>query len=209
MLELRVVAEKRSWIRHHIHIQATLVPRGPPLEGESVLDRVDNNTSIHICHYSHSPRCDPALSMGQALIAQNTSLFVPLATILTCVPLRGTPSFPPVWQSFSSIISPMYPSQISAILVPIHRCVDLLVFAAPVPPSLTLVAPVIASSVFPNPIVDSLAYATPIPPNPIADSLAYAAPIPPNPDVNARSPSQYSRPRTRRIGGRCARPWTS
>ena len=46
MLELRVVAEKRSWIRHHIHIQATLVPRGPPLEGESVLDRVDNSTSM-------------------------------------------------------------------------------------------------------------------------------------------------------------------
>ena len=73
----------------------------------------------------------------------------------------------------------MYPSQISAILVPVHRCVDLLVLTAPVPPSLTLVAPVIAS---------------PVPPNPIADSPAYATPIPPNPDVHARSPSQYSRP---------------
>ena len=88
----------------------------------------------------------------------------------------------------------MYPSQISAMLVPIHRCVDLLVLAAPVPPSMTLVAPVIAS---------------PVPPNPIVDSLAYATPIPPNPDVNARSPSQYSCPPTPRIGDRCTRPWTS
>ena len=88
----------------------------------------------------------------------------------------------------------MYPSQISSILVPIHRCVDLLVLTTPVSPSLTLVAPVIAS---------------PVPPNPIADSLAYATPIPPNPAVNSRSPSQYSRRPTPRIGGRCARPWTS
>ena len=46
----------------------------------------------YICHYSHSPRCDRALSIGEALIAQKKSLVVPLATILTCVPLRGTPS---------------------------------------------------------------------------------------------------------------------
>ena len=46
MLALRVVAEKRSWIRHHIHLEATLVPRGPLLEGESALDRVDNITSM-------------------------------------------------------------------------------------------------------------------------------------------------------------------
>ena len=46
MLELRVVAEKRSWIRHHIHIQATLVPRGPLLEGESALLRMDDITSM-------------------------------------------------------------------------------------------------------------------------------------------------------------------
>ena len=113
--------------------------------------------------------------MGPALFARNTGLFVPLATILTCVPPRGTPLSPPVWQSFSSIIPPMNPSQISAILVPIHRCLDLLVLTTPVPPSLTLVAPVIAS---------------PVPPNPIFNSLAYATPIPPSPDVNARSPSQ-------------------
>ena len=46
MLALRVVAEKRSWIRHHIHLKATLVPRGPLLEGESALDRVDNITAM-------------------------------------------------------------------------------------------------------------------------------------------------------------------
>ena len=88
----------------------------------------------------------------------------------------------------------MYSSQISSILVPIHRCVDVLVLTTPVPPILTLVAPVIAS---------------PVPPDPIVDSLAYATPIPPSPDVNSRSPSQNSRPPTPRIGARCARPRTS
>ena len=77
----------------------------------------------------------------------------------------------------SSIITLMYPSPISSILVSIHRCPDLLVLTTPVPLSLTLVAPVIAS---------------PVPPNPIGNSLAYATPIPLYPIVNSRSPSQYS-----------------
>ena len=64
----------------------------------------------------------------------------------------------------------MYSSQISSILVPIHRCLDLLGLTTPVPPSLTLVAPVIASLVPPNPIVDSLAYATPSTPTPVLNT---------------------------------------
>ena len=80
-----------------INLLVRTVPVPPRL---SVVASVVNRFTfvvIHICHYSHSPRCDPALSIGQALVAQNTSLFMPLATIMTCVPLRGTPSFPPVW----------------------------------------------------------------------------------------------------------------
>ena len=77
--------------------------------------------------------------MGQALIAQNTSLVVPLATILTCVPVRGTPSFPPVWQSFSSIVPYLYSSERSPTPVFICGCVNLLVRTVPVPPSLSVV----------------------------------------------------------------------
>ena len=57
----------------------------------------------------------------------------------------------------------MYSSQISSILVPIRRCVDLLVLTTPVPPSLTVFAPVMATPVPSHPIV-TLVLGTPSPP---------------------------------------------
>ena len=116
--------------------------------------------STLLCHYSHEPRCDPALSKGQALFAQNTGLSVPLATILTCVPLRETPSFPPVWQSFSSIVPYMYSSERSPLLISIYRCVNRLVRAVPVPSSLSVVALVVDTPVPPHASV-TLVLATP------------------------------------------------
>ena len=121
--------------------------------------------------------------MAPALFARNTSLLIPLATILTCVPLRGTPSFTPVWQSFSSIVSLMYPSPICSILVPIHRCVKLLVRTVPVPLSLSVVAPVVDTPVSPRP-GGALVLATPFPPNPLVGSLVGATPRTPTPVLN-------------------------
>ena len=77
----------------------------------------------------------------------------------------------------------MYSSERSPTPVSICGCVNLLVCTVPVPPSPTVVAPVVDTPVSPRPSV-ALVLATPFPPNPIVDSLVGATPRTPTRVLN-------------------------
>ena len=91
----------------------------------------------------------------------------------------------PGCQSVISIISYMYVLvlDLPCLCLDLPVCRPAMVRIAPVPPSLSVVAPVVATLVPPHPIV-TLVLATPFPPNPIVDSLVGATPRTPTPVLN-------------------------
>ena len=77
----------------------------------------------------------------------------------------------------------MYSSERSPIPVSIFGCINLLVRTVPVPPSLSVVAPVVNAPVAPHSNA-VLVLATPFPPNPGVDSLIGAIPRAPTTVLN-------------------------